>query len=1210
MKTRQKKKWMDRAAAALLSAALFIGLMIPAAAAATSEPRIVRIPYGFNDFLREGPGGFTGYYADYLEKLAEVNNWEYDYVEATWSEALSMLDTGEIDLLYPVNYSEEREAVMDFSTLTSGYTATGLFAREDSGYCYEDYDSFDGARIACVMGSSNLTELEAFAGQHGFSYEIVSLNTTADLLEALRSGQADLAVSNAVNVLPGCALVSTMDAAPVYLAVRAGNTGLLEELNSGMQKLLKENTSLAAETIQNTLEGDGGQVFALTLEEQAFLVSVDSVTIGFYTDSAPLAYETEDGSYGGVYIKLISILAEKTGLDLVPYPISPDMNWKELIESGEIDFYIGASDVIVSQDDGIVTSDPFMEYSNTLVTRNDCAFSQLENPVLAVTYSRANWGNYMKEHLGRNLEIQYYQTSKECMLAVFSGKADASLLNNLEFNYQSKNPRLSGLIQWTLYRFPTEVSLAASDQVDAALLSIVNKGLNQIPSNDLDAVKEESLNMPYGSFSAADILYNARIPLILAACVFLLAVAILIAVRIARRNKEAVEKKAREREQHQLQALAAMSQDYAAISYVDLDGDSFECLQLKGTGVEELPRHGCFSEITQKYIKEGIGPEYLDELLPLCEPAELIRRFQKQSSLSFRYQIPLGRRSGESYEMHFVNAAPDKERHRMVFGIRCVDSLVREEQERRRILQGALDSANMANAAKSEFLSRMSHDIRTPMNTIIGMTVIAAAHAEDPARVREALGKISGASRYMLSLINDVLDMSKIEAGKLGLTEENINLSELITSFLDLIRPRVEEHRHTLSVNVQNVKHEAVIGDSLRLQQVFVNIMDNAVKYTPDGGQLSLTIREVPVNTYSTGCYEFVFADNGIGMSEEFQKHIFEPFRREEDLRISKIQGTGLGMPITQNIVHMMNGSIKVESEPGKGSVFTVTVFLKLQEQVDADLSEFADIPVLVVDDDGDACESLCTMLAEIGMRGKSCTSGQDAVEAVRHSLEEAVPFHAVILDWKMPGMDGVETARAIRHLTGDSLPIIILSAYDWSEIEDEARAAGVDAFLSKPVFKSGIIRLFRTFRNKENTDGSIILEKLQGEDYAGCRVLLVEDNLMNRTIAKEILEMVGLTVDEAEDGQDALNRFSASPEGFYKMIFMDIQMPVMNGYVATSAIRALDRPDAGSVPILALTANAFVEDVQKAKSVGMNEHLTKPVEVEKLNKILKKYLS
>ena len=387
--------------------------------------------------------------------------------------------------------------------------------------------------------------------------------------------------------------------------------------------------------------------------------------------------------------------------------------------------------------------------------------------------------------------------------------------------------------------------------------------------------------------------------------------------------------------------------------------------------------------------------------------------------------------------------------------------------------------------------------------------------------------------------------------------------------------------------------------------------MSNAIKYTPDGGEISLTVREQAVSTSSTGCYEFIVEDNGIGMSEEYLTHIFEPFSRAEDLRTSKIQGTGLGMAIAQNIVHMMNGNIIVESQLGKGSKFTVTIYLRLQDAQDIDTSELADLSVLVVDDDDCACQSICTMLDEIGMRSEGCTSGQDAVAAVQRALNSARPFYAAILDWKMPGMDGLDTARAIKRLVGDTLPIIILSAYDWSDIEMEARAAGVDAFLSKPVFKSGLIRTFKSLRNEapEDSGQTSPLEPLLQNDFSGHRVLLVEDNELNREIAREVLEMAGLTVEEAENGQIAVDMFSASKTGYYSLVLMDIQMPIMNGYDAAAAIRALQRPDALRVPILAMTANAFVEDIQAAKAAGMNEHLAKPIDFEALGSVLKKYL-
>lgn len=561
--------------------------------------------------------------------------------------------------------------------------------------------------------------------------------------------------------------------------------------------------------------------------------------------------------------------------------------------------------------------------------------------------------------------------------------------------------------------------------------------------------------------------------------------------------------------------------------------------------------------------------------------------------------------------MHFVDVSGSGQEHAMVLGIRCVDEAVHEEQTHKNLLKDALEAANRASAAKSDFMSKMSHDIRTPMNAIIGMTAIAAAHADNPDRVRDALGKISASSRHLLGLINEILDMSKVESGTISLTSEEFSLSDLLNSMLLMIQPQIQAHKHSLQVHIQDIQHENVIGDSMRIQQVFLNLMSNAVKYTPDGGRISFTVREQAVPVSSAGCYEFIVEDNGIGMSEEYLTHIFEPFSRAEDLRTSKIQGTGLGMAITQNIVHMMNGNITVESQPGKGSKFTVTIYLTLQDGKDIDTSELADLPVLVVDDDECVCKSLCAMLDEIGMRSEGCTSGKDAVAAVQNALNAASPFYAAILDWKMPGMNGIDTARAIKRLVGDTLPIIILSAYDWSDIEQEARAAGVDAFLSKPVFKSGLIRAFKSLRNEEPKDQNQTtpLEPLLQNDFSGHRVLLVEDNDLNREIAKEVLEMAGLTVEEAENGQIAVDMFSTSKAGYYSLILMDIQMPVMNGYDAAAAIRAQKHPDALRIPIFAMTANAFVEDIQAAKASGMNEHLAKPIDFEALSLALEKYL-
>lgn len=521
-------------------------------------------------------------------------------------------------------------------------------------------------------------------------------------------------------------------------------------------------------------------------------------------------------------------------------------------------------------------------------------------------------------------------------------------------------------------------------------------------------------------------------------------------------------------------------------------------------------------------------------------------------------------------------------------------------------LRTAYEAAIQANHAKTDFLSRMSHDIRTPMNAIIGMTAIAENHLDDPARLSDCFSKISASSQFLLALINEVLDMSKIEAGKLVLTKENINILELVDNLIEMIRPSVKQKRHELVIQIDEMTHENIIGDSLRIQQVFMNFMSNAVKYTPEGGRLEFRLSEKAISQKGVGCYEFVFADNGKGMSPEFLEKLFLPFEREEDERVSKEQGTGLGMTIAYNIVKMMNGDVKVESEVGKGSTFTVTLYLSLDDKESISLAELEGSRALIVDDDHREGENVCAMLKSIGMRGEWVATGRAAVEKIEKARKKKDDFRAVILDWKMPEMDGLETVRMIRDRIDDKILIIIYSAYDWAEIEQEARDAGVDAFISKPMFRPKLVAVMKSLLGQSQ---GRTLDTIKENDYSGYRVLLVDDNELNREIAVEILGMLKLEVETAENGREAVEKFEAAEPGYYSMIFMDIQMPVMNGYEATRTIRALPREDAAHIPIVAMTANAFAEDVRDAEKAGMNEHIAKPLDPDRLVKSLNRWV-
>lgn len=534
---------------------------------------------------------------------------------------------------------------------------------------------------------------------------------------------------------------------------------------------------------------------------------------------------------------------------------------------------------------------------------------------------------------------------------------------------------------------------------------------------------------------------------------------------------------------------------------------------------------------------------------------------------------------------------------------------VRKQRQQTQALQDALMQAQHANAAKTTFLSNMSHDIRTPMNAIIGFTTIAVSHIDNKDQVRDCLQKVLSSSNHLLSLINDILDMSRIESGKVQIKEQECNISEIMHNLVNIIQPQVKAKQLELFIDTFEVTNEDVIADPLKLNQVFINLLSNAVKYTPAKGSISLRIKQKTTFRHGYGDYIFIVKDNGIGMTQDFLKHVFEPFEREASTTRSGIEGTGLGMAITKNIVEMMNGSIQAESEVGKGSTFTVEISLKLQdvEKNAEQIKELQGLRALVVDDDLNICDSVSKMLKQIGLRSEWTTSGREAAYRAKIAHEEGDSYHTYIIDWQMPEMSGIETARKIRSAVGNEAPIIILTAYDWTDIEEDAKEAGVTAFCAKPLFMSDLKSALLAANNlcsKEEEATSWI-----SDDFTGKRVLLVEDIELNREIAEVILEEAGFEVESAPDGTDAVEMVSRSEENYYDVVLMDVQMPIMNGYEATREIRSLPRTDVKNLPIIAMTANALEEDKEAAIKNGMNAHIAKPLDMDIFMSVLRHYL-
>ena len=615
--------------------------------------------------------------------------------------------------------------------------------------------------------------------------------------------------------------------------------------------------------------------------------------------------------------------------------------------------------------------------------------------------------------------------------------------------------------------------------------------------------------------------------------------------------------------------------------------------KLLGITVEQIREDICVLGKLYPKETEASKKNYLEEI-----------RDQEQKEWDFE---SLHQKTGEHRWFHIVaigSVVNGKKKYILVMSDRTSDKKMNQA------LSEAVRAAENANRAKSTFLSNMSHDIRTPMNAIIGFATLAASSIEDRKKVRDYLGKILSSSNHLLSLINDILDMSRIESGKIQLEETEVSLSDVLHDLKTIISGQIHAKQLELYMDAMDVTNEDVYCDKTRLNQVLLNLLSNAVKFTPAGGTVSVRLKQFPGIAKGSELYEIRVKDNGIGMSPEFVQKIFSPFERERTSTVSRTQGTGLGMAITKNIVDMMGGTIEVQTEQGKGTEFIVRLPFRIQPEHHRTekIAELEGLKALVVDDDFNTCDSVTKMLVKVGMRSEWTLSGKEAVLRARQSMELGDAFHAYIIDWRLPDMNGIEVTRQIRSL-GDDTPIIILTAYDWSDIEVEARAAGVTAFCAKPLFMSDIRETLMAAIGQKQAEAEHPILPAAGSDFRGRHILLVEDNELNSEIAVEILNEYGFLVDTAENGAEAVEKVQHSKPGDYDLVLMDVQMPVMNGYEATKQIRALENPALAGITILAMTANAFDEDRKEALECGMDGFLSKPIIMEELIGTLQKNL-
>lgn len=889
---------------------------------------------GFHVYSEDN--GYGGMDVAYLEELRIYTGWDIEYVTCeSWNEALEKLEAKEVDLVGSAQYSEERAQTFEFASLSSGYTYGCLFVEKDSGMDFEDFDRMRDMFFGVVESYVRKNEFLEYLDRNGISEpRLREYETTQELQTALKTGEIDVAVHTLTEVEEGQCLVGKFAYAPYYYITWKGNEQLISELNIGIEELYMDNPTLEQQLISTYYENRWENFAA---EEQQYIDRGLPVKIGFYQDTKPLSYVNEQGEYDGIYIQILKAIAARSGITIELCPLNRSDYWKELLSSGEIDFYVGANNMQLARDENIRLTSPFMSYNAIIVSKSDYV-SMDQGTSMVLTNGRTYWAESMKRN-GVSGTVIYCETAKECLQMVRRGEADITVLNTIEFNYLSKNERFSDLIEWDNYRYQSGSTLAAAKDVDPILFDVINKSLRLISEAEKEDIINQYMNISYTDYDLKDYLYMNQDVIMIAGTVLILFVVFALVVSHTRRK-------------------------------------SYRILSQKN---EEL----------QLVIRE----------------------------------------------------------------------------------------AEKANRAKTEFLSHMSHDIRTPINGIMGMLNIAEKNPHDPEKQQDCRQKIKTSAEHLLSLVNDVLDINKLESGNVEIKKETFSLQQLFTNCATIVGGQASSKKISLTTSFEEKRpftHTNYMGSPLHIKQILINIAGNAVKYNKPEGSVHMSCEELSAeNGVAQIC--FIVSDTGIGMSKEYLEHIFEPFTQESNGLSARTtyQGTGLGMTITKKLIESMGGSIEIESEQGKGSVFTIVLPL-----------EIAPLP----------------------------ETGKEKSEA----------------------------------------------------------------------------------------------EQLQ---IVGKQALLVEDNELNQEIAQFMLEDFGLQVTIANNGREAVELFEQAKPGTYQIIFMDVMMPVMNGYEAAKAIRALDRPDAAQIPIITMTANAFAEDVQAALDAGMNEHIAKPLEADVIARVLEQWL-
>ncbi len=1188
------------------------------AAAETTNNRTVKVGVFFFDgyHMRDENGVYTGYGIELLNLISQYShlNFEYTGYDKSWEEMQEMLKRGEIDMVTSARKTKQRAETFAFSLPIERNSTVLSIHKNNTKIRSGDYSTYNGMTVGLVAGSSQNQSLAAFAEENGFTCQTREYDDPGQLEAALQDGTIDAILTSTLRRAENEKILETIETDYFYAITRKDDRELIDEINYAINQM-------------NIYEGDWGNTLyhkyygnsmvssdEFTPREQEYIQAVASgekhITALSMVDRKPYSY-VEDGELKGILPEYFDSLMQMAGLSYEMIVPENREDYERLRESGDVDVVVDWQQSVSTEKDyadGGFLTDAYMNTGTVLLTRKNFNGSVTS---LAVTEGQENLP--LKHEQFKNARILPYPTPEDALQAVLDEEADAAFVRTYAAQYFVNNDSTNSLRFSMIDSEQIVFNMYVPSSNDHELITILNKCIHQAPDDVLSQliIKYTAGTPENVTFLTYMSVHPEMAFLLLSLIVLIIGVMLFFYLR-SRWNKKLLQatKQSKQEVEEQLAIVSALSRDYLNVYTLNMHSAAIRIVKLEGYLTPGLDRKSkeeySYSEVLRQYIENRVLDEDKDYLTDALSLERVKEALAASPEYTGTYHVRIGEEIHD-YQFTYVSYRPEGQTDPLALvGFRNIDEIVRKEQQQKAILEEALHMAQVANEAKTSFLSNVSHDIRTPMNAIIGFLTLMQDELNNPDLLREYIQRTEAASKHLLGLINDVLDMNRIESGSTTLNLAEMNLAEVIDEINTIIRPQAKAKNQTFDIFVSHLNFEHLLGDKIRINQILINLLSNSVKYTPENGTIEMRVDELPqvVDNYSR--IRFTISDTGLGMSEDFLKVIFDPFTREDTKVIHEIQGTGLGMAITKNLVDLMGGSIKVESKLGEGSTFVVELELHIKEQEDNPKfwTDHSLGKMLVVDDEEEVCQNVLRIMQKTGVLVEYATGGEAAVRMIGEALQTGKPYDLILLDWKMPGLDGLETARLIRKSYPEKIPILLLTAYDWSEIEQEAMEIGVDQFMPKPffmsTFKEAVCRVADSPHKTQKDTESIFQDK---------HILVVDDLEVNNFILANILTTKGAVCEMAENGQEAVDAFLNSQPGTYDLILMDVQMPVMDGYEATRIIRASSHPDAKSVPIIALTANAFVDDVREALDSGMDAHIAKPIQVDKLSSTIRQVL-